>query len=117
MDQSRSPLRLLAPVALVAFGLALGAIVASSTPPAGPAASSGSSTAAQGDAQGSGDGESSAGDSRPSTRRRRRSYTVRGGDTLGAIAEDTGVSVEELQRLNPDLDPQALGAGEKLKLR
>ena len=30
------------------------------------------------------------------------------GDTLGAIAEKTGVPVEQLQELNPELDPQAL---------
>ena len=116
MGQSRSSLRLLAPTALVAFGLALVAIVVSSSPVAGPAASPGSSPAAERDTQ-STSGESSAGDSRRRAGRQRRSYTVRAGDTLGAIAEDTGVSVDELQRLNPDLDPQALGAGEKLKLR
>ncbi len=39
------------------------------------------------------------------------------GDTLGAIAEKTGVTVERLQTLNPDLDPQALLSGQKIKLR
>ena len=45
------------------------------------------------------------------------SYTVKSGDTLGAISEQTGVSVETLQELNPALDPQALIAGQKIKLR
>ena len=40
-----------------------------------------------------------------------------GGDTLAGIAEKTGVTVERLQELNPDLDPQALVAGQKIKLR
>jgi LysM repeat protein len=44
-------------------------------------------------------------------------YTVEPGDTLGGIAESTGVSVETLQELNPELDPQALIAGQKIKLR
>jgi LysM repeat protein len=44
-------------------------------------------------------------------------YTVKSGDTLGAIAETTGVTVETLQELNPELDPQALIAGQKIQLR
>ncbi len=44
-------------------------------------------------------------------------YTVKTGDTLGSISEKTGVNVEQLQELNPDLDPQALVAGQKLKTR
>ena len=49
--------------------------------------------------------------------RRRRNYTVQTGDTLGAIAEKTGVSVERLLVLNPELDPQALVAGQRIRLR
>jgi LysM repeat protein len=45
------------------------------------------------------------------------SYTIEAGDTLGGIAEETGVPVETLQELNPELDPQALIAGQKIKLR
>jgi LysM repeat protein len=44
-------------------------------------------------------------------------YTVKTGDTLGSISEETGVNVEELQELNPELDPQALVSGQKLKIR
>jgi LysM repeat protein len=51
----------------------------------------------------------------PKTHRRR--YTVKAGDTLGAIAEKTGVSVTTLEDLNPGLDPTQLVAGQKLKLR
>ena len=53
----------------------------------------------------------------PPPPRRRTSYTIEAGDTLGAISEQTGVPVETLQQLNPDLDPQALIAGQKIKLR
>ena len=35
----------------------------------------------------------------------------------GSIAEKTGVSVERLQELNPELDPQALLSGQKINLR
>ena len=47
----------------------------------------------------------------------RRTYVVRSGDTLSAISLDTGVSVERLQALNPDVDVQALQPGQRLKLR
>jgi len=47
----------------------------------------------------------------------RHTYTVRAGDTLGAIAIKTGVSVTNLEDLNPGLDPEGLVAGQKLKLR
>lgn len=59
--------------------------------------------------------------SRPPRRRAQRAqgatYTVKTGDTLGDIAEKTGVETEQLQELNPQLDPQALVSGQKLKLR
>ncbi len=44
-------------------------------------------------------------------------YVVQPNDTLAGIAETTGVPVEELQNLNPDIDPQALPSGATLKLR
>jgi LysM repeat protein len=47
----------------------------------------------------------------------RTTYTIKAGDTLGAIAESTGIPVETLQELNPELDPQALIAGQKIQLR
>ena len=54
--------------------------------------------------------------SRTSPTPQRKTYTVRPGDTLGLISERTGVSVEELQELNPDIDPNSLAPGEKIKL-
>jgi LysM repeat protein len=50
-------------------------------------------------------------------RREPATYTVEPGDTLGAISEETGVPIETLEILNPELDPQALIAGQKIKLR
>jgi LysM repeat protein len=44
-------------------------------------------------------------------------YTVKTGDNLGAIAQKTNLTVEKLQELNPDLDPQAMVTGQKIKLR
>jgi hypothetical protein len=50
-------------------------------------------------------------------RPRRATYTVKTGDTLAGIAEKVNLSVEKLQELNPELDPQALVSGQKIKLR
>ena len=44
-------------------------------------------------------------------------YVVQPGDTLTGIAEETGVSIEQIQQLNPGLDPQILNSGQKLRLR
>jgi LysM repeat protein len=50
-------------------------------------------------------------------RRLRATYTIKANDTLSAIAEANGTTVERLEELNPDLDPQGLVAGQKIKLR
>ena len=42
---------------------------------------------------------------------------MRSGDTLSAISLETGVTVERLQALNPNIDVQALQPGQHLKLR
>ena len=44
-------------------------------------------------------------------------YTVEPGDSLTSISDKTGVGVEKLTQLNPDLDPQALISGQRVKLR
>jgi LysM repeat protein len=49
--------------------------------------------------------------------RRRATYTIKAGDTLSGIAAETGTTVERLQELNPELDAEALVAGQKIKLR
>jgi LysM repeat protein len=53
---------------------------------------------------------------RTSTTPKRKTYTVRPGDTLAEISERTGVSVEELLELNPDIDANSLTVGDKIKL-
>lgn len=50
-------------------------------------------------------------------RARAATYTVQTGDTLTSIAHRTGVPVNELLALNPEVDPQILIAGQTLKLR
>ncbi len=50
-------------------------------------------------------------------RTKAKTYTVKSGDTLIAIAHKTGVPVAEIQALNPEVDPQILRAGQTLKLK
>jgi LysM repeat protein len=52
---------------------------------------------------------------RPKTKA--KTYVVKDGDTLVEIGRQTGVPVAVLLRLNPEVDPQLLIAGETLKLR
>jgi LysM repeat protein len=102
----RSPLRFLAPLALVVVAIAVVVVVGSSSTGDDDKADGSRTTTADRNART---------DTTP--RRIRANYTVQTGDTLGAIAEKTGVSVERLQELNPELDPQALVSGQRIKLR
>jgi len=45
-----------------------------------------------------------------------RTYTIKAGDVLSVISDETGVSIPDLQRLNPGLDARALQVGRKLRL-
>ena len=108
---SRSSARLLAPVALAVFAFAFFAVLLSSGSGGDEEEGNRDETAAE----------------RPAPRRERRqapesratgsTYTVKTGDTLAGIADKTGVPVDRLQELNPELDPQALVSGQKIKLR
>jgi len=46
-----------------------------------------------------------------------RFYTVRVGDTLVTIARTTGISLERLERLNPNAEPTSLFIGDRIRLR
>jgi LysM repeat protein len=43
-------------------------------------------------------------------------YVIESGDTLGAIADKYDTTVEELVRLNPDVDPTALRVGQRIRV-
>jgi LysM domain len=44
-------------------------------------------------------------------------WVVREGDTLAQISDETGIDVDEILSMNPDLDPQALIQGQRIALR
>jgi LysM repeat protein len=44
-------------------------------------------------------------------------WIVHSGDTLAKISEETGIDVDKLVQINPDLDPQALLEGQRIALR
>jgi LysM domain len=104
----RSPARLLAPVALILVAGAVAYVVTSYTD--------------SGD-DGGGDNANRSAEPRPREdgqqrrRRQRAFYRVKLNDTLGLIAEKTDVPIERLEQLNPELDPQNLIVGQRIRLR
>ena len=103
----RNPARFLAPIALVAFAFVLYSVVQDPKEPAG-----GNSGAPSG-ATATATSTSKASKKKSS---KKKTYTVKSGDTPSGIAEKTGVSLETLQQLNPELDPATLAPGQRVKL-
>jgi LysM repeat protein len=111
----RSPARILAPLALIVFALALLVILSSGGGGGHSTPSSSPTQAEQRDLKLK--QQRAAGSTRPAPRVTQTVYVVRTGDTLAAIAQKTGVTIERLQALNPNLDPQGLLSGQRIKLR
>jgi LysM repeat protein len=103
--------RLLAPLALLAFAVIVAAMVLGSGVVGDdqnddsegtsslPAATEPTTTTEQG------------------TKRGPATYTIKANDTLSGIAAEHGTTVDRLLELNPEIDPQGLVAGQKIKLR
>ncbi len=108
---SRSPVRLLAPIALVACAFALIVVVGSSSVTGGGDSATESASDASPPSSETTEQQTTA------PKKEKRSYKVELGDSLGSISEKTGVEVETIQLLNPELDPQSLTVGQKIKLR
>ena len=109
---ARSPARFLAPLALLGFVLALFLVVSNSTSNGGSGGNDATPTEQRATATPAANGGKSS-----SGKRGKRFYTVKVGDTPSAIAEKTGVPLSQIEQLNPDLDPQTLSPGERIKLR
>lgn len=107
--QSSSSARLLAPIALAVCAVAVLIVIGGSL--GGGDDSSGGASAPAAETTTDTAGTTPTGKRQPAT------YTIKSGDTLGGIAEQTGIEVDTLQELNPELDPQALIAGQKIQLR
>jgi LysM repeat protein len=93
----RSPFRMVAPLALV---LAVGAVWLLAAPSSDDPAS-----------------RPTAGTTTVDSGPKRRLYTVRRGDNLASVAARFGVDVDRLIELNPQVDPQVLTTGQRIKLR
>jgi len=105
----RSPARFLAPLALVAVAVALILVVSKSGDTESTAQPTGVTRTADGSA-------TPAAGKKQRKRRVRKMYTVKPGDTPSGIAEKTGVSLEQLEKANPDLDPQLLAPGQRIRI-
>jgi LysM repeat protein len=112
-ERPRSSARILAPTALVVFGIAVLVILGSAGGSDEKSSQSGPTKAEQRDLK----VKKRRARERAAHRATQRVYVVKAGDTLGGIAGKTGVSVERLQELNPNVDPQALTSGQRLKLK
>jgi LysM repeat protein len=102
----RSPARLLAPLALVGFVIALLVVINGAN--SGSSQKSGARPAASASATPT---------RKQKARKARRRYVVKAGDTPSGIAEKTGVPLSQILELNPNLDDQSLSVGDKIKLR
>jgi LysM repeat protein len=113
----RSPARFLAPLALIAVLGAFLAIINASGDTSG--SRSGSDTGAATTSKTTSTTKSST-TSKTSTTKTvtgSKTYVIQVGDTLGGIADKTGVPLERIEELNPDVDPHALTSGQTIKLR
>ena len=106
----RNPARFLAPLALVAVVIALFVVIGSSQND-----TKGTSTGSR--SQSSGQSSGTKGTKAKKQRKSPRRYTVKTGDTPSSIAEKTGVPLEQILSLNPNIDPQTLAPGQRIKLR
>jgi LysM repeat protein len=116
----RSPARFLAPLALIAVVVALLAIINGSDTNAGSAATDTPTLTTPGVANTTSGHKSKTSTVKSTTTNAAgspKTYTVVVGDTLGSIATKTGVSLDQIQTLNPDVDPHAMVAGQVIKLR
>jgi len=93
--------RLLAPIAVVVIAAAVLFVVATTI----------------GGSDSERDGRGGSGSGKAAKKTGEKFYTVEPGDSLTSIADKTGVGVDRLSQLNPDLDPQALISGQRVKLR
>ena len=106
----RNPVRFLAPIALIAFAFALYSVVNGDNSPTGEDSGNRTSQEATATPAETPEKEES------SSKAKRKTYTVKAGDTASGIAEKNNIDLETLYELNPELDPDSLSPGQKLRL-
>ena len=110
-DHGRPSLaRLLAPLALIAIAVVVAVMVLNS----GVVGDDDGNSATTSDLPAASERTTTSG--RPAERRP-ANYTIKANDTLSGIAAEHGTTVDRLLELNPELDPQGLVAGQRIKLR
>lgn len=114
----RSPARFLAPLALIAVIIVFLAIINGS----GGSSSSGTATTTQSSssAKSTKDSAKTTGSNAKKAARKKaakKTYTVQAGDSFGTIAAKTGITVDQLQALNPSADSTQLQTGQKLRVK
>jgi len=107
----RSPARFIAPLALVAFALALFIVLDRTTGGNDEKEANGNNAA-----QDAGKQSSKQEGKKKKEKAKPKTYTVKAGDTPSGIAEKTGVPLDTILELNPDIDPQTLAPGQVLEL-
>lgn len=110
----KSPARFLAPLALIAFVIVFFSVL--SSPGGDGEKASGSKKGATTTTDRSETSTTKTTRATKPARKKPKTYTIQAGDTLGTIAEKTGVSLTTIQELNPDVDSTALTTGQKIKL-
>jgi LysM repeat protein len=98
--RDRSPARYLAPIALVVVLVAAIVVVAST-----------------GGEESSTDKTTTAPKMHTKSGKAKKFYRVKPGDLLSEISDKTGVNIATIIELNPDVDPQALQAGQLIRIR
>jgi LysM repeat protein len=111
----RSPARWLGPLALIAVVVALAAVVTGVNDDTGGSSTPGSTGTQSKSSSGSGSGTTASKSAKKPAAR--KTYVVKVGDSLSLISVKTGVALDRLEELNPDVDTQNMIAGQKIRLR
>ena len=114
----RSPARFLAPLALIGVIVAFMAIVNGSGRNDSPAGDTSAATTTTNTSTAKKTAKKTVAKKKAAAKAGGpKTYAVQIGDTLQGIANKTGVTLERIQELNPNVDPRNMTAGQQIKLR
>ena len=107
----------MAPLALIAVLVVFLAIVTSSGNNGGSSTSGDSATTTAADTSTTTSATKAKAKKKAAATKSAKTYTVQVGDTLGGIADKTGVPLSRIEELNPNVDPHAMTTGQQIRLR